>query len=83
MWPIFVILGGLLVWGAKKQAAGAPPGYERVAGVALDAQANALLASLESSGQQTLALGPYLARWEFTTDEAGRVKRVAALYRRT
>ena len=31
-----LILGGLLVWKARKHAAGAPPGYERVAGVALD-----------------------------------------------
>ena len=84
MWPILAIVAllGTAAVVVRRRNGSAPPGYERVAGAALDATASDLLASLEESGQQTLALGDYLARYEFVQDSDGNVSREIVLYRK-
>lgn len=81
MWGLLGVLGGLLLWKGYRARSGIP-GYERVASAELDEAASAVVSALEASTQQSLAIGDYLARWEFVRDASGNSKRTAVLYKK-
>lgn len=83
MWPLIALvsLGGVFV-AMKRRGPAAPAGYERIASAELDTTANALISSLETSGQEAIALGSYMGRWEYVTDSTGHSKRTIVLYRK-